>query len=199
MSHYFIGLSLGQAQEHTALALMQRLPLAEGPSFQVRHLQRYPIGSSYPSMAADLAQSLQREPFRSSRPRLAIDATTVGRPVVEMFKRQRLPVTLRPVLITAGDKVTHEDGFTRIAKRDLVGLVQVALQTRTLRIAATLKDASTLVSELQNFRIKVTESTGDAFLAWREGAHDDLVLAVALALWEGQQAGVTVGKVVGCY
>ena len=44
-------------------------------------------------------------------------------------------------------------------------------------------DAATLVRELQNFQVKLTAAANETFGVWREGQHDDLVLAVALACW----------------
>jgi hypothetical protein len=43
------------------------------------------------------------------------------------------------------------------------------------------------VKELESFRVKITASAHETFEAWRERDHDDLVLAVALAAWVGQQ------------
>jgi hypothetical protein len=44
--------------------------------------------------------------------------------------------------------------------------------------------ADVLINELQNFQVKVNLATGhDSYEAWREEAHDDLVLAVSLACW----------------
>jgi hypothetical protein len=88
-------------------------------------------------------------------------------------------------MITGGDAVTSEGGITRVPKRELVSIVQVCLQTARLKIAPDLKEAATLTSELQNFQVKITDNAHDTYGAWREGTHDDLVLAVALALWEG--------------
>jgi hypothetical protein len=77
--------------------------------------------------------------------------------------------------------------MTRVPKRDLVSVVQVALQNRTLKIAEQLPEAETLSRELQNFTVKITDSANDVYGAWREGTHDDLVLAVALALWTAKK------------
>lgn len=50
-----------------------------------------------------------------------------------------------------------------------------------------------LVQELVILRAKVTAASEAAALAWREGEHDDLVLAVAVAAWEAERArGVNV-------
>jgi len=42
-----------------------------------------------------------------------------------------------------------------------------------------------LTEELSLFRAKVTLAANETFEAWRERAHDDLVLALALALYIG--------------
>jgi hypothetical protein len=47
-----------------------------------------------------------------------------------------------------------------------------------------LPEASTLRKELQNFRVKIDPRTAhDSYEHWREGDHDDLVLATAMACW----------------
>jgi hypothetical protein len=66
--------------------------------------------------------------------------------------------------------------------------VQVCLQAGRLKIASALPEAATLTKELQDFQMKITLATGhDSYGAWREGAHDDLVLALACALWCGER------------
>jgi hypothetical protein len=71
-----------------------------------------------------------------------------------------------------------------VPKRELVSVAQVALQTGRLKIAASLAEAATLTNELMNFKVKISlETAHDSYGAWREGTHDDLVLA--LALWVG--------------
>jgi len=74
-----------------------------------------------------------------------------------------------------------------VPKKELVASLQVLLQTRRLKVAKTLPEAATLVRELETFRVKVTEAANETFGAWREGQHDDLVLAVALAAWMGER------------
>ena len=48
-----------------------------------------------------------------------------------------------------------------------------------------------LVQELENFRAKVTTAKNEGLESWREGRHDDLILAVAVAAWLGEQALTT--------
>jgi hypothetical protein len=72
-----------------------------------------------------------------------------------------------------------------VPKRDLVSVMQVALQSGWLKIAAELELAETLKNELLNFKVKVNIATGhDSYEVWRENEHDDLVLACAMACWK---------------
>jgi hypothetical protein len=190
---YYLGLDLGQAKDFTALVILEKHGADKHTAqYRARHLQRYELGTSYPAIVADVAKLLRQGVFQNKHPTLAIDGTGVGAPVVDLFKKERLPATLRPIIITGGDQVTREAGVTRVPKRDLVGVVQVMLQTARLKIAAELPEAATLTRELQDFQVKITDAANDTYGAWREGTHDDLVLALALALWTGQNDGAAV-------
>jgi hypothetical protein len=64
------------------------------------------------------------------------------------------------------------------------------LETGSLRIAAGLREGETFIKELTGMRVKVSAGRREQFGAWREGTHDDLVLAAALACWRARWAGV---------
>jgi hypothetical protein len=50
--------------------------------------------------------------------------------------------------------------------------------------APPLPESATLKRELLSFRVKVNPATAhDSYEHWREGDHDDLVLATAMACW----------------
>ena len=203
---YYVGLDLGQANDYTAIAVLEEAKLGkrgESP-LHVRHLERPPLGTYYPEQVARVKELVSspelseerihpwsREVVRSF-PELVVDATGVGRPVVDMLRKEGL--SFSPVLITGGDIEHHEHGYWRVPKRNLVSSVQVALQSGQLKIAEDLELAETLRKELLNFRVKVNISTAhDSYEAWREGDHDDLVLAVALACWRTRKRrGATV-------
>jgi hypothetical protein len=70
-----------------------------------------------------------------------------------------------------------------VPKLELVSTVQALLSGGRLKIVPALALAELLQKELLNFQVKITDSANETFGAWREGAHDDLVLAVALAAW----------------
>jgi hypothetical protein len=61
--------------------------------------------------------------------------------------------------------------------------LQLVLQGRRLKIAPELPQANLLTAELSAFRLKSVPLNETAVVEWREGQHDDLVFAVALAVW----------------
>ncbi len=179
MPTYFTGLDLGQSQDFSALVTLE----CTGDRFDARHIHRWELGTPYPTVVEDLRDWFARQPLH--RTTLVVDATGVGRPVVDMIAEAGLPATVEAFTITAG----FTPGDKTVPKKDLVGSVQAALQTRRLRFAASLPLRPVLERELETFRVKVTADRNETFSAWRERDHDDLVLALALALWYGETKG----------
>jgi hypothetical protein len=183
LRRFVLGLDLGQVQDYTAVAIVQRVAARNG-LVQVPYLERFPLGTSYPAIVARITQLLATPPLREQAC-LVVDATGVGTAVIDLLRQ----ANLRPIAITitGGDKI-HRETKTRysVPKRELVGCLQVLLQIGRLKIASALLEAELLVKELLAFQVKITASAHDTYGAWREGAHDDLVLALALATWYGE-------------
>jgi len=186
VSHRFhVGLDLGQANDFTAVAVVE----AAGDDLHVRHLERF-RKTLYPDVAERVA-ALMDSPELKGKADLVIDATGVGPAVTDIFtKRGR---TFKAVKIHGGDSESREGSIYRVPKRNLVSALQVALQTGTLKIASSLELAEVLRLELLNFRIKINLATGhDSYEHWREGDHDDLVLAAAMAVWSARAPEPTI-------
>ncbi len=163
------------------------LPPDGEPRYDVRHIQRWPLGTPYPEIVRSVGEMLVH-PQLGRDVTLVIDATGVGRAVVDLFFEGRRPYAVVPVMITAGSESRTDAGWHYVPKRELVGVVQVLLQSQRLRFAQALPETPLLTSELQNFQVKVTAAANETFNA-REGQHDDLVLALALATWYGERVG----------
>ena len=99
-----------------------------------------------------------------------------------------------PVTITSGQVETREQGFYRVPKRDLIVGLQVLLQRGGLQIAGKLPFAGKLVEEMDAMEVRVSAAGNEQYAAWREGTHDDLVFAVALAYWSAQKAFPNAGR-----
>jgi hypothetical protein len=190
---YFTGLDLGQAQDYTALVVVERTrepnPTQPGRTidrFDMRHLKRWQLGTGYPAIVADVKSMFAEHPLQNST--LIIDQTGVGRAVVDMVRSSSISASVRAYTITAGES---GKGST-VAKKNLVGAIQVPLQEHRLRFVESPL-TTILMRELEMFRVKITENKNEKFESWRERDHDDLVLALALALYAASRSGVSLG------
>jgi hypothetical protein len=210
---YFVGIDLGLVSEPTAIVVVESnaLPVArwikirdddmireepvfllpdgretfEQPpmSYALRHIERPQGGTGYPQIAKrlkDLSKELRE-------PQLFLDVTGVGKAVTELFHMHDLSPT--NVTIIGGGEETSELGEYRVPKRELISRAQVVLQTERLKIARGVAHADLLVKELQNFRVRTRTISSDAYPEWRESENDDLVFALALALWGAERSG----------
>jgi hypothetical protein len=187
---FVVGVDLGQARDFTAVVVNECSDRWGKPmQHRLSFLHRFPLGTSYPEVADGVGRLLAQLPRRRRRAELVVDATGVGRPVVEMMRAAGLaPIG---VTITAGfDELEKARDDWRVPKRTLVGRMQVALQEGRLKIAAGMALTPVLTQELRNFRAKINIGTGaEGFEAWREADHDDLVLATAVAVWRAESDG----------
>lgn len=196
--YYYVGLDFGAALDYTALAVAQRQQEtdlerrrrlqaheeAKPPVYDVRHLERFPLGTSYPAIVESVCALLTTAPLVGSSIRLLVDDTGVGAPVVNLLKRARLgtyPVTMT---ITAGFAVTREASHYIVPKRDVISATKVLLQSERLRFAEGLPETQTLVKELLAYQPRMDPQPADSLAGWREGVYDDLVLAVAMICWD---------------
>lgn len=199
-ARFAVGLDLGQSQDYSALVVVEQLwelkargwepgePCSrlQAPEYQVRHVERFPLGTTYPDIV-DEVENVLCERALVNRSRLVVDATGVGAPVADMFLRKGAP--LQAVSITSGDAISYKGRTVRVPKRDLVSVLQVLFQSRRLKIAQDVSARETLLSELRTFSAKITTKANETYEAWREGQHDDLVLALALACWSFERTG----------
>jgi len=154
------------------------------PIFQVGHLERVPLGTSYPGIVAHVGRLLRKLP---GDPELVIDCTGVGRPIFEMFVYSGIfPIG---VVITGGNTETRDGKVCFVPKLTLVSRLQALLHQGRLKILRELDEAETLVRELQDFRAEHTAAGHLTFNA-RSGKHDDLVLALAIAVWRAHGGGM---------
>lgn len=164
--------------------------------YHLRHLERPQIGTPYPQIVRHVISLLGGQRDLRDAP-LIIDRTGVGRAVYDLFWEAGHPGGVRGVTITAGDTVQTDYTNYRVPKRDLVAVMQTLLQEQRLKIANGLALGSVFAAEALNFKAKISLSGHDSYEAgamaeWRDGAHDDLVLAVSLACWYAERPGVRI-------
>jgi hypothetical protein len=194
-SRFIVGVDLGQANDFTAVAILGIVRditqdhwggRSEERRYELLNLFRLSLGTPYPAVAEVIANTLKMVAPNGPEPALVVDATGVGRPVVDMLKAKGL----RPIAvsITGGVSETSTTDFSRgVPKRNLVSTLLIAMQTGKLKFAADLETIEILRRELTNFKSKLTISGNETFEAWKESIHDDLVLALALAVWQAER------------
>jgi len=187
-ARFVLGVDLGQARDWTAICVAERF-LGPPLRVDVGHLERPPLGTRYPAVVDRVARLAVALRTRTPAPavQVAIDYTGVGRAVLDIFREVDLAgASLVPITIHGGSAVVPDEGGFHVPKRDLVGAVQALLQTGRLKVADALPEAATLAKEMTEFRVRIGLGGHDSYGVaddWREGAHDDLVLAVAMACW----------------
>ena len=74
----------------------------------------------------------------------------------------------------------------RVPKRDLILGLQVMFEQQQVEIAGSIPDRDRFLKELMGMQVKISSSGHDQYGSWRDGEHDDLVLAAALAFWRAK-------------
>jgi len=184
---YYIGLDCGQAKDYSAVSILRR----QGNRYEAVHLEQLPLDQPYPAQIEYLFQLMNRKPLDKANVVLAIDYTGVGRPVVDLAQDRGL----RPIgiAITGGNNASWSEDKTKasVPKRDLISGLQIAAQNDALKVASGLEFGPVLAQELQDFKVKIDSRTAhDSYGSWREGSHDDLILATAIALWTAEHRDV---------
>lgn len=208
LRQFVVGVDLGQAHDPTAIAVIEHVrvrirpdyyrDMAAHPSgrtwieewerrireqrpqqYNVRHLERLPLGTHYPAQVAHIAEMVRRAPLKDAP--VFYDYTGVGRPVGDLLHQAGIR-KLRRVHLTGGHESRSDGDRHAVSKVDLVSRLQAALHAGELAIEHTLPDAAVLARELADYRLNFT-AAGNAQFNARSGAHDDLLIATGLALY----------------
>ncbi len=182
---FHIGLDLGQRQDFCALAIVECIPAqpahwlhprsAQPAQFHLRYLERFPLRTPYLAVIKRLRE-LTNHPEIAHRCRLSVDASGLGEPVFAQFRSAELPCPLNAVSITGGEQVHPRDFGDNVPKRDLMAAIHVVLEEEQLQIAASLPETRRLVEEMMNLHP-----------GRNSRHHDDLVIALGLALWQARR------------
>lgn len=189
--NFYMGVDLGQKKSHTAIAVVEwraegeeyRNPVTwamewqdtKPPRVMVRYLRQIPLGTSYTDVV-DEVKNLAWSPELRGNTKLVVDATGAGTPVVDLIRKDadflRRACELNSVTITNGSEARKgpRRGDWSVPKDVLINGLLLIFEENKLEIAKGMRESKQLIEELVHF------GKGD-------GHRDDLVLAVALAVW----------------
>ena len=217
-SRVAVGVDLGQSKDPTSIAVIEQVkPVipehiveqyrergkrGEGelmelrrdmpqPDYNLRLLEQAPLGESYPAQAQRLKRILARASIAENEPAVWVDYTGVGRAVFDIFRQERVP-RIKAVTITFnGQEGPNGNGGHSVPKLALVSRLQALMHTGRLHMPDSLPLAKVFRRELLDFRVSYS-AVGNATFGAREGAHDDLILSVALAVYGLSRAEMSV-------
>jgi hypothetical protein len=182
MGAVVVGVDVGQKHDPTAIAVAEAETRDGACHFTIRHLERLALGTTYPGVAARVAQVQAGIVARTrSAPKLYVDATGIGSALLDLLRSVGVYATA--TYFTHGDRrVVDEDGV-KLGKAWLVSRLQVLLQCGQIHLPKTA-EAEALTRELLDYEIRIDEQANDRYGAFRVGTHDDLVTALGLAVQE---------------
>jgi hypothetical protein len=169
-AYWSFGLDLGQRRDHSALACLA----IQEDRLALLGLESFPLGVEYLTYPDHVGFRLCHVASITPdyRAAITIDAGGPGAAVVELFQRARLDVVLRPLVITGG----AVPGPRTVPRRALIANLLHLMRSGRLTIPAGLPAKDAFAEELLDLCASTTHPS-------RSAAHDDLVMAVALAAW----------------
>lgn len=193
------GLDLGQVADPAALVVCEQSqgidptnPRRSCWHYAVRAIESYPLGTPYTTVGDQVGVCEQvrdvfaRHPLTGTT--LAVDHTGVGRAVFNSLQGLDIKADLRGVTNTNGERASAEGYSYHVPKRELVGTLVRAMQAGRLKIAKGLRFRAAMIEQLGKFRVKQRKSGHESFEAARAADHDDIVLALMIAVWIGETA-----------
>lgn len=153
---YKMGVDLAKHQDYTVLTIFDL------NTFKVVEIERF----------NQIDWNLQKAKIeamygRYFKPHITLDSTGVGDPILDD-------------LINRGIKNIESFKFTELSRRDLLINLQLLLEQDKIKIP----DNELLIAELKSMRYEVQGERGKTSIRVPEGLHDDLIMSLALAVWQ---------------
>ena len=181
-SKAILGLDLGQQSDYTVLSIVND-DRKGGGSYDLVYLKKYKLKTSYVSIVRDIG-NMVKESYALKGSRIIVDATGVGRPVVDMFLSYGVQVI--SATITGGSSSSWKTkNEVTIPKKEIVSCLQIVLQNKVIKIASGLDCIEDIKREFLNFKASISSNARASFNA-RAGYHDDIVMSLGLAIWLGE-------------
>ncbi len=195
--HFIVGASLGTGMQPTAIAVIEQEVLKgsrwlpETGALRLKYLDRVPLEASYPEIVTRISTLLEAPEIKDGEtcgtPDVILDVTGSGKAIIELFKRAEIKAVLVKIVGAGAEEDEHEANDWRVPKVELVGALRVVYEAERLKMAKGLDLVKTLVRELGEFKMRPPRIDPKDPESWREGQFDDLVFAVALAVWRASR------------
>jgi hypothetical protein len=205
-----MGFDPGRDKSYGALAVLERQepprvhphelppddlrPLAEvlaplpAATYRVRYLERFARDLSHPQMVNAVVESWLNPQLPTPKT-LLIDASGMGGHfAVDQFRLAR--VQPEPVVWHGGLTTSRVDGEWHVSKVRMVGKFVALVETRRITMHSGLAFGAALLDEMRQYLREQSEATGrERFHAASTGGFDDLISALVMCAWWGEEHG----------
>lgn len=188
---FFVGLDCGQLRDYSAMGVAARRYIGNPQKgfttiYDIIYLARLKLGTPYPVLVSQVCDFMQDPRLVTNRAILVVEATGVGVGIIQDIRAKG--VMARGVWLTSGSSETQNPaGLINLPKVDMVTSLVRVFQTGRIKIAKSLEYAQQFREELEGFKRTIKRSTANmTFEAESEKIHDDLVNAVGIAVWFGE-------------
>jgi hypothetical protein len=196
-----LSVDLGKRQDHTAFVVTEtkrelrknkRKKNIAVTTSTVRDIQRLPLDTDYDVVAEKIHKVFwdDRLWLRHDQsgtliaPTLLVDAGGVGDAVCDDLRKDLgMPfIRYRLVRGTAAENRHGRFDYT-VPRTVMFQQLYAAFHSQRIQIDRRLENAKVLLGELKGLQVESNEETGYMKVVHREGAHDDLAIALAAANW----------------
>ncbi|MBI2486636.1 MAG: hypothetical protein HYW01_06695 [Deltaproteobacteria bacterium] len=184
MSRFIAGLSRGLANDYTTLAVVETFGEYQiNKRYNLRHLERFK-GISSDKLAKLVQELINKKPLNENTSTV-IDAHGFGQTLVDRLSKAKLYYIT--VTVTEDNEAISEESNYRVSKKELIANLQFLFVAERLRIKQDLPLSNIIIKEILNYRLKNSSLDHENQKVCKEETHDDLVFALALACWYGQE------------
>lgn len=181
-----IALDPAQLRDWSALAVvdMQYKPAAKRFEYDLIAMGRKQ-GLPYDQIVDWVIRTLKRPEFnRAQPPEFLLDATGVGVAVRDMLAAKG--VRMKAVTITAGEAFSRQGPIYHVGKARLIGKFLGAFDAGKVHVNPNMPIWPQVEREMLSFRAEMS-SQGRVKLEAEPGENDDMLFALAMTVWYGEE------------
>lgn len=158
---YYAGLDLGKLNDYSVIAIIKH----DENLLKLVHIHEFPLDTRYSHVIGYVANANKRMQFE----KLYVDQTGVGEPIQEDLRNQDIPNT---------QGIT----FTTQTKEAMLTNLKLTMEQARLKLPYN----RTLIAQINQQQYEYTK-TGHLSFSHPQGAHDDQLWALSLAVYAAQQ------------
>ena len=183
---FILGLDPAQLRDWSALAAIDMQYKAEKTRFEYSLVaMARKQGLPYDQIVDWVVKTLKKPEFNThAPPEFVLDATGVGVAVNDMFRAKH--IRAKAITITAGNGLSREGTIFHLGKARLIGKFLGAFDAGKVHVNPDMPIWPAVEREMLSFRAEMN-AQGRVKMEAESGENDDMLFALALCVWYGEE------------